>query len=125
MKTSTQSNLLLFLFFFIFALNGFAQVRPNTFLMNPDLLMQNKFKINAGNEQCLSALKLLLSNSSVALNRAPYTIVDKSMTPPSGDKHDYLSLATYWWPNPGTSTGLPYIKKDGQMNPEVNEIKDM
>ncbi len=125
MKTSTQSNLLLFLFFFIFAFNGFAQVRPNTFLMNPDLLMQNKFRINAGNEQCLSALKILLSNTSVALTRAPYTIVNKTMTPPSGDKHDYLSLATYWWPNPNTSTGLPYIKKDGQMNPEVNEIKDM
>ena len=124
MNTLTKSIQILFVLCLVLALKGVAQIRPNTFIMNGDLLMQNKFKINAGNQQCLAALKLLLSNTSVALTRTPYTIVNKSILPPSGDKHDYLSLATYYWPNPNTSTGLPYIKKDGQMNPEVNEIKD-
>ena len=27
--------------------------------------------------------------------------------------NDYISYAPYWWPNPNTSNGLPYIKKDG------------
>lgn len=31
----------------------------------------------------------------------------------------YVSLATYWWPNPETETGMPYIRKDGQVNPET------
>ncbi len=28
-----------------------------------------------------------------------------------------MSLAPYWWPNPGKPDGLPYIQKDGQVNP--------
>jgi hypothetical protein len=31
----------------------------------------------------------------------------------------YVSLATYWWPDPETENGLPYIRKDGQVNPET------
>jgi hypothetical protein len=42
--------------------------------------------------------------------------MDKTTTPPSGDKHDYISLATYWWPDPMNPTG-PYIRLDGQSNP--------
>ncbi len=29
------------------------------------------------------------------------------------DKNDYVSLATYWWPNPDTVDHLPYIRRDG------------
>jgi hypothetical protein len=39
--------------------------------------------------------------------------------PPSGDKHDYLSYARYWWPNPDTPDGLPYIRRDGKTNEEL------
>jgi len=28
-------------------------------------------------------------------------------------------LSRYWWPNPDTKNGLPYIYKDGQSNPEL------
>lgn len=34
------------------------------------------------------------------------------------DKNDYVSLATYYWPNLNTKDGLPYILKDGLSNPE-------
>ncbi len=34
------------------------------------------------------------------------------------NKHDYYSLGTYWWPNKDTKDGLPYIRKDGEANPE-------
>lgn len=33
-------------------------------------------------------------------------------------KRDYVSLATYYWPNPDTDDGLPYISRDGESNPE-------
>jgi hypothetical protein len=26
------------------------------------------------------------------------TVMDKPLTPPSGDKHDYMSVGSYWWP---------------------------
>ena len=32
---------------------------------------------------------------------------------------EYVSLATYWWPNADTGNGLPYIRKDGHVNPET------
>jgi len=44
--------------------------------------------------------------------------VNKTLTPPSGSKNDYMSMGPYWWPNPNTPNGLPYIQRDGQRNPE-------
>jgi hypothetical protein len=51
-------------------------------------------------------------------------VTDKKAIPPSGDKHDYMSQAPYFWPNPNTSNGLPYIRHDGERNPEINRISD-
>ncbi|MDP4189356.1 MAG: alginate lyase family protein, partial [Bacteroidota bacterium] len=48
----------------------------------------------------------------------------KTQVPPSGSKHDYLSLAPYFWPNPNTPTGLPFIRKDGERNPAIKAISD-
>jgi len=31
-------------------------------------------------------------------------------------------LSRYFWPNPKKKDGLPYIRKDGQTNPEVNGV---
>lgn len=58
------------------------------------------------------------------MDKGPYSVLQKSFTPPSGDKHDYMSMGIYWWPNPNTDDGLPYIRKDGLVNPEVHGITD-
>ncbi len=34
---------------------------------------------------------------------------------------DYVSLSPYWWPDPSKEDGLPYIRHDGQVNPESLE----
>lgn len=44
------------------------------------------------------------------------------MTADSGDKHDYMSMGPYWWPDPSKPDGLPYIRKDGQRNPELDKL---
>lgn len=31
---------------------------------------------------------------------------------------DFLSMGDYWWPNPKTADGLPYVSRDGQTNPD-------
>ncbi len=49
-------------------------------------------------------------------------VVDKEKMPPSGDKHDYISMGRYWWPNPDTEDGLPYVRRDGQSNPELKQF---
>ena len=66
----------------------------------------------------LEAYQRLIKEAENILNQSCYTVVDKSTVPPSGDKKDYMSLATYWWPDPEKADGLPYIRKDGYRNPE-------
>lgn len=59
--------------------------------------------------------KLLESANSLLL-APPLNVVSKSMSPPSGDKHDYMSIALYAWPNPQTPTGKPWKIVDGKEN---------
>ena len=66
----------------------------------------------------------LLQQAQAALKFAPVSVMDKAVTPPSGDKHDYMSQAPYWWPDPAKEGGLPYIRRDGERNPEINRISD-
>lgn len=55
--------------------------------------------------------------AELALRRGPYSVVDKTTVAASGDRHDYFSPAPYWWPDPSSETGLPFISKDGERVP--------
>lgn len=68
------------------------------------------------------ATKLVIRDADKELTKRIITVVDKQMVPPSGDKHDYMSMGRYWWPNPDTKDGLPYIRKDGLSNPEIEKL---
>jgi len=59
-----------------------------------------------------------------ALTSEPFSVTSKAVTPPSGDKHDYMSQAPYFWPDPNRPNGLPYIRRDGERNPEIDKITD-
>lgn len=81
-------------------------------------LYNTKILIKQGVSSATDYLNEIKSNANSALNATPYSVTYKEVVPPSGDKHDYISMAPYWWPNPDTPDGLPYIRKDGQVNPE-------
>ena len=66
----------------------------------------------------------LIKSADAALAFAPVSVMDKAVTPPSGEKHDYMSQAPYWWPDPSKPGGLPYVQRDGDRNPEINRISD-
>lgn len=76
-----------------------------------------KESLHHGDKAYAPAGDALLKSANSALQHPRYSVVDKTLMPASGDKHDYFSFGPYWWPNPDTSTGLPYIRKDGQINP--------
>lgn len=78
-----------------------------------------KNKYTDGNEIAVKVVSQIIKYADRALKNKPYSVVDKEFTPPSGDKHDYMSLSIYWWPNP--ITRIPYIHKDGQRNPEADK----
>ena len=72
-------------------------------------------------ESIAKALKKLITDADKALAVVPPSVMQKTKVPPSGDKHDYMSIAPYYWPNPATKDGLPYQRKDGKVNPESRE----
>jgi hypothetical protein len=74
--------------------------------------------------ELIPALKKLQRDADGALAGGNYSVTDKTIAPPSGNKHDYMSLAPYWWPNPDTPNGLPYIRRDGEINPERDHASD-
>ena len=66
------------------------------------------------------ALNKLIEEADSALLTGPFSVMDKEAVPPSGDKHDYTSLSPYWWPDTTKPDSLPYIRRDGIVNPERN-----
>lgn len=71
------------------------------------------------------ATQTLIREADKNLTITLTTVMDKPMTPPSGDKHDYMSMGRYWWPDPKKPDGLPYIRKDGVVNPEIDKLDRM
>lgn len=96
---------------------------PNVFVLNPNTLLANKSKVKA-NANHFPAYDQLIKDADEALKFGPVSVMEKKHMPPSGDKHDYMSLAPYHWPDPDKKDGLPYIRRDGETNPEVREYKD-
>ena len=68
------------------------------------------------------AAKAIIREADKNMTATVITVMDKPMTPPSGDKHDYMSMGRYWWPDPTKADGLPYIRRDGEVNPEIDKL---
>ena len=104
----------------------FAQSKKaDVFYLDHDVLSANKAKLKNGEVNLQEPYKKLLEDADEILkDKTLYTVMEKKQTPPSGDMHDYMSLAIYYWPNPDKPDGLPYIRRDGQINPEVESYKD-
>ncbi|RYY66259.1 MAG: hypothetical protein EOO12_04735 [Chitinophagaceae bacterium] len=109
-------------------LSGCATIRagnpepvPRVFVLNADVLQANRGRIR---NDLKPAYDKLMSEAGKALKEGPFSVMEKKNIPPSGDRHDYMSLAPYFWPDPTKPDGMPYIRKDGQTNPEVKEYKD-
>ena len=60
----------------------------------------------------------ILSAADAALKMAPVTITAFRAKLSDGGPNDFYSNGDYWWPNPNTTNGLPYVRRDGQTNPE-------
>lgn len=90
----------------------------NAFIyLNTDRLEKVRMRIKQKNPYFTDAYQKLLAAADGELDKPANPVTRKTLTPPSGDKHDYLSIAPYRWPNPNTEDGSPWLKKDGQVNP--------
>jgi len=118
------------LFIGVASINVFGQKSsqsPRVFLLDAEILKINKLKISeaktldAATKQALENLK---KEAQKALKTEIPAITTKTVTPPSGDKRDYMSQAPYFWKNPNTKDGFPYIRRDGERNPEIKQLPD-
>ncbi len=80
-------------------------------------LARSKHEISQKNPDVMPAWRALQHKADQALTHPLYSITQKSASAPAGNPHDYYSFSDYWWPNPKTADGLPWVRKDGQMNP--------
>src|SRR6266704_3793384 len=97
---------------------------PRVWLLDAKQLEAARQRIREGDKNLAPAWARLEREAQTALKQGPFSIVNKDVVPPSGDKHDYMSQAPYFWPDPRSANGLPYIRRDGERNPEINKITD-
>ena len=97
---------------------------PRVYTISPQGLATTQARVRGSDKSLKPAVDRLRREADKALKAGPFSVMDKPRMPPSGDKHDYLSLAPYSWPNPETKDGLPYINRDGQVNPESEKGTD-
>ena len=60
----------------------------------------------------------ILNAADAALKLEPVTITKFHAQLSEGEPNDFYSNGDYWWPNPNTTNGLPYVQRDGQTNPD-------
>ncbi len=97
---------------------------PRVFCISPAVISKVKARVAAGDPSLKPALDKLVVEADKALKMKPVSVMDKDLVPPSGDKHDYMSFGTYWWPDPKKKDGLPYIRRDGEVNPDTRKQSD-
>jgi hypothetical protein len=88
-----------------------------TFTLRPADLTAIKAAL-ADDPAIAAAYRDLIARADKALAAKPASVMDKRSIPVSGDRHDYVSLARYWWPNPANPKGA-YVRRDGDTNPDI------
>lgn len=96
-----------------------TQARLELLTLDSKALAETRRGLAGGNSLLSAAHAALLNRANKALQQPLRSVIDKTMAQPSGSRNDYMSMGPYWWPNPKTANGLPYVRRDGERNPEV------
>ena len=119
----------LLLLFWAIALLGITaglreqQIAPTMhFNLDYNDMLSIKEDIRSGNKKMQWAYAEIITISDSLLYEEPYKVTDGDL-PPTGDPHDFFTIGKYAFPNPDTPDGMPYIRKDGMINPEARGDK--
>lgn len=94
---------------------------PKLLLSHAPAVVASRLRAAADDPLLVPARDHTLKQAVANLDATPLTVTNKSILAPSGDPRDYVSMSSYHWPNPDTADGLPYIRRDGEINPQVKE----
>lgn len=100
-----------------------ATALPRVFSADAQTLAASKTALRSEDSPLEPALERLLKEADSRLDQKPPTVMDKNQVPPSGDKHDYISQAPYFWRDTNSPDGK-YIRRDGERNPESKVDSD-
>jgi len=90
-----------------------------------ELLAEARARLRCGDPSLAPSYRALLADAEKALGQRPESVVEKTRIPPSGNRHDYVSLGPYWWPDSSKAGGIPYLRRDGERNPEASRDADV
>jgi hypothetical protein len=117
---SPAARLYLLLVLYCVSVQVRAQTVSTLLLPSDRLAALKKTKDKTGT----TAKAKIVASAEQYLAIKPVSVMDKVFTPVSGSKHDYMSQAPYFWYDSSKPNGLPYLRRDGQRNPEINKITD-
>lgn len=93
----------------------FAQVP----MYNMDRVENLKALYLKGDKKVTAVVEQMKKEAEIILQAPLMSVAEKTTLPPSKDKRDYMTQSPYWWADPDSPDGLPYIRHDGETNPEV------
>jgi Alginate lyase len=97
---------------------------PRVFFLSAPALLETRTRVTRGDAALQPALAQLRKEADGLLKLKPPSVLDKPSVAASGDKHDYFTYGPYWWPDPSKPDGLPYIRRDGNLNPASKKGTD-
>lgn len=115
--------LILTVLIFVMGCQSDQSKQPETYVIPIQNLEYAKAKYFAGDPDYVVAVDSLLVECVRMSALGLFSVMNKTVMPPSGDKHDYYSFGPYWWPDTTKPDGLPYIRRDGERNPETRSLK--
>jgi hypothetical protein len=97
---------------------------PRVFLLRAENLERTRALVRSRDAKVRVAWDSLRHDADRAMTVGPFSVMYKRRVGPSGDKHDYVSLGPYWWPDSTKPNGMPYVQRDGVVNPEARMDSD-
>jgi len=95
----------------------------SVFSADRDTLAASKSAYESGDAKVKQVVSQLLKEADGRLDQKPPSVMEKNQIPPSGDKHDYISQAPYFWRDTNSPDGK-YVRRDGERNPESKQDSD-
>jgi Alginate lyase len=97
---------------------------PAVYLLDGARLVELKKKWQQHDNSAMRLVAAIQKGADAKMGMRPVSVMEKAFTPASGSKHDYMSQAPYFWYDSSKPNGLPYMRRDGVRNPEINQITD-
>lgn len=116
------SVILLFLVTDVYALKIRSRLPVMVFNLDYQDMVSIKGDLRNDNAGIKVAYLQIIIQADSLLNMISHRVTDGDI-PPTGDVHDFFTIGKYAFPNPKSPDGLPYIRKDGIVNPEARSYK--